>query len=103
MLGYVKGSTGGPDAGTVPGVNHMTTIHSRITSFTMPLSATFSRIFSALNQYQAAKFQKACVAKQIALLSALDSHMLSDIGMKGFNRLAPEQQESLLLEAIKHD
>ena len=55
----------------------------------------------ALNQYRAAKLQKACVAKQIELLSVLDSHMLSDIGMKGFNRLAPEQQESLLLEAIR--
>lgn len=81
----------------------MTTIHSPITSFTMPMSATFNRISGALNQYRAVKSQKACMAKQIALLSVLDSHMLSDIGMKGFNRLAPEQQESLLLEAIKHD
>ena len=38
---------------------------------------------------------------QIELLSVLDSHMLSDIGMKGFNRLATDQQESLLLDAIK--
>ena len=79
----------------------MTTIHSPITSFTMPMSATFSRIFRAFNLNRAAKSQKACVAKQIELLSVLDSHMLSDIGMKGFNRLAPEQQESLLLDAIK--
>ena len=43
------------------------------------------------------------MAKQIALLSVLDSHMLSDIGMKGFNRLAPDQQENLLLDALKHD
>ena len=68
----------------------------------MPMSATFSRISRALNQYRAAKSQKAWVAKQIELLSGLDSHMLSDIGMKGFNRLAPEQQENLLLDAIKH-
>ncbi len=81
----------------------MTTIHSPITSFTMPMSATFSRISRALNQYRAAKSQKACVAKQIELLSVLDSHMLSDIGMKGFNRLAPDQQENLLLDALKHD
>ncbi len=67
------------------------------------MSATFSRISRALSQYQAAKSQKAYVAKQIALLSVLDSHMLSDIGMKGFNRLAPDQQESLLRDAIKHD
>ena len=43
------------------------------------------------------------MAKQIKLLSVLDSHMLSDIGMKGFNWLTPDQQESLLLDAIKHD
>ena len=79
----------------------MTTIHSPITSFTTPMSATFSRIFRALSQYRAAKSQKAYVAKQIELLSVLDSHMLSDIGMKGFNRLATDQQESLLLDAIK--
>jgi len=81
----------------------MTTIHSPINSFTMPMSATFNRISRALNQYRAAKSQKAYVAKQIELLSVLDSHMLSDIGMKGFNRLAPDQQEGLLLDAIKHD
>ncbi len=28
--------------------------------------------------------------------------MLNDIGMKGFNRLAPAQQEIMLLDAIKH-
>ena len=81
----------------------MTTIHSPINSFTMPMSATFNRISRALKQYRAAKSQKAYVAKQIELLSVLDSHMLSDIGMKGFNRLAPDQQESLLLDAIEHD
>ena len=69
----------------------------------MPMSATFNRISRALNQYLTAKSQKACVARQIELLSVLDSHMLSDIGMKGFHRLAPEQQESLLLDALKHD
>ena len=65
------------------------------------MSATFSRISRALCQYRAAKSQKAYLAKQIELLSVLDSHMLSDIGMKGFNRLATDQQESLLLDAIK--
>ena len=80
----------------------MTTIHSLNTSFTMPMSATFSRISRALNQYRAAKLQKAYVAKQIELLSVLDSHMLRDIGMKGFNRLAPEQQKIALLDAINN-
>ncbi len=79
----------------------MTTIHSPIISFTMPMSTIFSRISRALSQYRAAKSQKAYLAKQIELLSELDSHMLSDIGMKGFNRLPTDQQESLLLDAIK--
>ena len=69
----------------------------------MPMSATFSRFSRALSQYRAAKSQKTYVAKQIELLSTLDSHMLSDIGLKGFNRLAAEQQESLLLDALKHN
>ena len=80
----------------------MTTIHSPITSFTMPMSAAFSRISHALNQYRAAKSQKARVAKHAKMLAVLDTHMLNDVGMKGFNRLAPEQQESLLLDALKH-
>ena len=55
-----------------------------------------------MNQYFASKAQKASLAKDIKLLSALDPHMLNDIGMKGFNRLTPAQQESVLLDTIKH-
>jgi hypothetical protein len=84
------------------GVNYMTTLHSPITSFTMPMSGTFSRISRAISQYRAVKSQKACVAKHVELLSGLDSHMLNDIGMKGFNQLAPIQQECVLLDTIKH-
>ena len=69
----------------------------------MPMRATFSGISRTLSQYWAAKSDKASMARQIKMLSAMDSHMLSDIGMKGFNRLAPDQQESLLLDAIKQD
>ena len=81
----------------------MTTLHSPISTFTTPVSETSNRISRALNQYCAARSEKVRVAKHVKLLSVLDSHMLNDIGMKGFNRLAPEQQESLLLDAIKHD
>ena len=81
----------------------MTTLLSPITNFSTPMSGTFSRISRVLKQYRAVRFQKACVAKHVKLLSVLDSHMLSDIGMKGFNRLAPDQQQNLLLDAIKHD
>ena len=80
----------------------MTTLQSSITTFTTPMSGTFNRISHALNQYRAARSQKARVAKHVEMLSVLDSHMLNDIGMKGFNRLAPDQQESVLLVAIKH-
>ena len=80
----------------------MTTLLSPITTFTMPMSGTFSRISRALNQYRAVKSQKVCVAKHVKLLSVLDSHMLNDIGMKGFNQLAPVEQESVLLDTIKH-
>ena len=80
----------------------MTTLLSPITNFSTPMSGTFNRISHALNQYRVVKSQKACVAKHVKLLSVLDSHMLNDIGMKGFNRLAPAQQESVLLDAIKH-
>jgi hypothetical protein len=80
----------------------MTTLHSPITNFSLPAVETFSRIFRALNQYRAVKSQKARLAKHVELLSGLDSHMLNDIGMKGFNRLAPAQQEIVLLDTIKH-
>jgi hypothetical protein len=80
----------------------MTTLLSPITTFTTPMNETFNRISHALNQYLAVKCQKACVAKHVKLLSVLDSHMLNDIGMKGFNQLAPDKQESVLLDTIKH-
>jgi hypothetical protein len=80
----------------------MTTLHSSISTFTSPLSDVFTKINHTMNQYFAAKAQKASLAKDIKLLSALDPHMLNDIGMKGFNRLTPAQQESVLLDTIKH-
>jgi hypothetical protein len=89
--------------GQQPRGKPMTTIHLPLNSCITPMGATFSRISRALSQYRAAKSQKAYVAKQIELLAALDSHMLSDIGLKGFNQLAIDQKENLLLDAIKQD
>jgi hypothetical protein len=80
----------------------MTTLFSPITNFSTPAVETFSKISRALNQYRAVKSQKARLSKHVELLSGLDSHMLNDIGMKGFNRLAPAQQEIMLLDVIKH-
>ena len=80
----------------------MTTLHSPIATFTTPMGETFNRISRALSQYQAVRSRKAFVAKHVELLSALDSHMLNDIGMKGFIGLAPAEQESVLLDTIRH-
>ena len=80
----------------------MTTLLSPITTFTTPISGAFSRISRAFYEYRIAKSQEARVTKHVKLLSVLDSHMLNDIGMKGFNQLAPVEQESVLLETIKH-
>ena len=80
----------------------MTTFQSSITTFAAPMSGTFNRVSRALSEYQAVRSRKAFVAKHVELLSALDSHMLNDIGMKGFIELAPAQQESVLLDTIKH-
>jgi hypothetical protein len=79
----------------------MTTFHSPISTFTSPLSDAFTKLNHTMNQYFAAKAQKASLAKEIKLLSGLDPHMLDDIGMKGYNRLTPADQESVLLDAIK--
>jgi hypothetical protein len=80
----------------------MTTLLSPITTFTAPMSGTLSRISYALNQYRAVRSEKARLTKHVKLLAALEPHMLNDIGMKGFNRLAPDEQESVLLDTIKH-
>jgi hypothetical protein len=77
----------------------MTTLHStNATSF----DGIFSGIARAATQYLEHRALKARLASDMKLLLAMDSHMLNDIGMKGFNRLAPDQQESALLDAIKH-
>ena len=77
----------------------MTTHHSTT-------ATSFNRIFSSLARattlYLEYRAQKARMANDMKLLLAMDSHLLNDIGLKGFNRLAPAQQESLLLGTIWH-
>jgi hypothetical protein len=84
------------------GINNMTTLQSPIATFTTPLSATFGEVSHAISQYFGARAQKARLAAELKALREMDPHMLNDIGMKGFNRLSPAEQEVLLLDAIKH-
>ena len=79
----------------------MTMLLSPITTFTTPMSGTLHRISHALSHYHATRAQKARVAKHLKMLATLDTHMLNDVGMKDFNRLAPEQQERVLLDTLK--
>ena len=79
----------------------MTMLISPIADFAIPAIEAFARISGSLNKYRAAKAQKARVAKHAKMLAELDTHMLNDIGLKGFNRLGAEEQESLLLNTIQ--
>ena len=80
----------------------MTTHHSTDAAITKPLSRSFSNIARAATQYLELRTQKARLASDMKLLLAMDSHMLNDIGLPGFNRLTPAQQKSLLLDTIWH-
>ena len=77
----------------------MTTHHSTITT---SLNGILTNLPRAAIRYFAHRAQKARRANDIKFLKAMDAHMLSDIGLPNFNRLAPAQQESLLLDTIKH-
>jgi hypothetical protein len=102
-LGHGKGGTGGPGAETATkGNSNMTTHHSTHAAITKPLSGLFSNIARAATQYLEHRTQKARLASEMKLLLAMDSHMLNDIGLPGFNRLSPAQQESLLLDTMWH-
>ena len=80
----------------------MTTHHSTNAKFTKPLSGTFANISRATSQYFEVKAQRARSAHVIKELSALDPHILKDIGMEGFDRLSPAQKERALLNLGKH-
>ena len=54
----------------------------------------------AATQYLEYRTRKERLANDMKLLLAMDSHMLNDIGLPGFNRLTPAQQKSLLLDTI---
>lgn len=83
-------------------VKDMTTHHSTIAKFTKPLSQTFASISRTTIQHFEVKAQRARLAHDIKSLSAVDPHILKDIGMEGFNRLPPALQESALLNWSKH-
>jgi hypothetical protein len=80
----------------------MTTHHSTAETFTTSLSGTFANISRATIQYFEHRARKARLANDMKLVLAMDPHMQSDVGLAGFSRLAPTQQESLLLDTIKH-
>jgi hypothetical protein len=94
----VKGRTGGPDAKTASKGNADMTTHHSTTA--RPFSVIFSSVARATAQFFEYRAQKARLASDMKLLLAMDSHMLNDIGLPGFNRLAPAQQESLLRDTI---
>ena len=79
----------------------MTTHLFPIMTLTTPIGEAFNRISHALSHYRAFRARKARVARHVKMLAELDTHMLNDVGMKDFNRLSREQQESLLLDTIK--
>ena len=80
----------------------MKTYHLTIVKFTKPLSETFASISRMTIQHFAAKAQRARLAHDIESLSAVDPHVLKDIGMDGFDRLPPALQERKLLNWRKH-
>jgi hypothetical protein len=88
--------------GQQQGVKDMKTHQLTIVKFTKPLSKTFASISRTTIQHFEAKAQKARLAHDIESLSAVDPHILKDIGMDGFDRLPPALQESALLNWSKH-
>jgi hypothetical protein len=83
-------------------VKDMKTHHLTIVKFTKPLSETYASISRTTNQYFEAKAQRARLDYIIKSLSAVDPHILKDIGMEGFDRLPPALQERALLNWSKH-
>ena len=79
----------------------MTTHISSFADFANPAIEAFTRLSSSFKKYRAAKAQKIRVAKHARMFADLDTHMLNDIGLKGFNRLGADEQERLLLNTIQ--
>jgi hypothetical protein len=81
-------------------VKDMTTHHP--TKFTKPLSEMHSIISRTISRYFEAKAKGARLSHLIKSLSALDPHILKDIGMEGFDRLPPAQKERAFLNWSKY-
>jgi hypothetical protein len=79
----------------------MTMQHTMIGTFTATFTDMLADIARASAQRAALKQRKARVATHIKALSALEPRLLDDIGLKGFDRLTPDAQESLLLGQIQ--
>ena len=79
----------------------MTKRHSAIAKFTKPLSATFASISRTAIQRFEVKAQRVRLAHDIESLSAVDRHILKDIGMEGFDRWPQGLQEHALLNWSK--
>ena len=75
----------------------MTTHHSTITKLTKPLNEIYLCMSRTTGQYFEAKVQGVRLAHLNKLLSALDPHILKDIGMEGFDQLSPAQKVRALL------
>ncbi len=79
----------------------MTTHQPVITSFRPPMGTTIAGIFHSITRYFELRSQSARFDCEMKVLRAMAPHMLSDIGLKGFSRMSPIEQESLLLETIR--
>jgi hypothetical protein len=80
----------------------MTIHHSKIVKLTKPMNEIYFCISRTAGQYFEAKVHGARLAHLNKLLSALDPHILKDIGMEGFDRLSPAQKVRALLNRGKH-
>lgn len=79
----------------------MTTHHSTITKLTKSLNEILLCVSRTAGQYIEAKVQGVRLAHLNKLLSALDPHILKDIGMEGFDQLTPTQKVRALLNRDK--
>ncbi len=78
----------------------MTMQHLTITEIQTPAGSTFANAYRRVTHYFSHRAEEARLAKEVEALQALDSHMLSDIGLKGFQQLPIEEQKRVLVEAI---
>ncbi len=77
--------------------------HSPIAVLAKPLGGICSCLSRMASQLIERKIRRARLVQLNNLLSRLDPHILKDIGMEGFNRLAPEQKLHVLLNRSHAD